>query len=161
MSESFLLTNVTPQPSRFNSGIWARLEGLVRAWALEMDGLWVATGPLLKQGLPTIGSGVSVPEYFFKVLAAKDGSKAIAFLLPSDASGDISRYEMSVDQLEAISGLDFLSGMPGEERLENSFEKTSWSLGSKFSPLPCHKGNQGHQEAFSLAPMLWPAEEEN
>ena len=142
MRESFLLTNVSPQPSRFNGGIWARLEALVRAWTLESGGLFVATGPLLKRGLKTIGAGVSVPEYFYKALASKDGSKAIAFLLPVDASGELSKYEMSVDQLESISGLDFLEGMSGEEELERGFDASAWNLKAKFTALPCSKAER-------------------
>jgi endonuclease G, mitochondrial len=137
MRESFLMTNVSPQNSRFNSGIWARLESLVRAWASEGDGLWVATGPLLKRDLPTIGNGVSVPEYFYKALASKDGTRAIAFLLPSDASGDLARYELSIDHLEEISGLNFLAGIEKEAELESSYVASKWDLRAKFAPRPC------------------------
>ena len=137
MKESFLLTNVSPQRARFNGGIWARLEALVRAWALESRGLWVATGPLLKKGLAEIGDNVTVPEYFYKALAAKDGSRAIAFVLPVDASGELSRYELTIDQLENISGLDFLKGMRGEEELEQQNDAAAWNLRAKFAALPC------------------------
>jgi endonuclease G, mitochondrial len=139
-SESFLLTNMSPQPSRFNSGIWARLELLVRAWAKNMGGLWVATGPVLRDGLPTIGAGrVAVPEHYYKVLASfEEGrARAVAFLLPTDASGDFSRYSMTVDQLEAVTGLDFLVGLQGEEEAEGAVDLARWDTRAKFSYLPC------------------------
>ena len=147
MRESFLLSNVSPQPSRFNGGIWARLEALVRAWAAQGEGLWVATGPLLRPKLPVIGTGVSVPEYFYKALATKDGTRAVAFVLPVDASGELTKYEMSVDQLENISGLDFLAGMDREEELEGSYNASQWDLKAKFTARPCSgKGQQGFFE---------------
>jgi endonuclease G len=141
MRESFALSNMSPQVSRFNSGIWAKLENLVRAWAKNLGGLWVATGPILKDGLPTIGaSRVAVPEYFYKVLATREEgrTKAVAFLLPTDASGDLSRFEMTVDKLEEITGLDFLSGMDGEEEAESHYESGAWDTKAKFQYFPCN-----------------------
>ncbi|MGZ3711242.1 MAG: DNA/RNA non-specific endonuclease, partial [Bdellovibrionota bacterium] len=99
MNESFLLSNISPQPPKFNRGIWSRLESLVRAWASEGSGLWVTTGPVLGSGLDTIGdSEVTVPKYFYKVLATQDAksgkASAIALLLPSDASDTLASYAM-------------------------------------------------------------------
>jgi endonuclease G len=139
-SESFLLTNMSPQPSRFNSGIWARLELLVRAWAKNMGGLWVATGPVLRDGLPTIGGGrVSVPEYYYKALATFENgrARAIAFLLPTSASGDYSQYAMTVDQLEAVTNVDFFVHLAGEEEAEGAIDLARWDTRAKFSYLPC------------------------
>ncbi len=141
MRESFLLSNVSPQPSRFNGGIWGKLEGLVRAWAQRLSGgAWVTTGPVLRSGLGSIGaSRVAIPEYFYKVLATADkgNSRTIAFLLPTDASGDLMKYAMTVDKLEEITGLDFLSGLPGENDAESSFDPKAWDLNAKFSYFPC------------------------
>jgi len=140
MKESFALSNMSPQPGRFNSGIWARLENLVRAWAKNLDGLWVTTGPILSEKLPTIGAGrVAVPAYYYKVLSTREPGhgSAIAFLLPSDASGDMGKYAMSVDRLEEITGLDFLVGMDGEEEAESKFDLNGWDIKAKFQYFPC------------------------
>lgn len=146
MRESFLLSNISPQKSRFNSGVWAKFEGLVRAWA-QQTSLWVATGPILKEGLPSIGaSRVAVPEYFYKVLATREPgrrSRTIAFLLPANATSDIGNYAMSVNQLEEISGLDFLEGLMGEEEAESSFRLEDWDRKAKFTYLPCAAINPG------------------
>lgn len=157
MNESFVLSNVSPQASRFNSGIWAKFENLVRAWAKNLDGLWVTTGPILKDGLPVIGaSRVAVPEYFYKVLSSrgqKKKSEAIAFLLPTDASGEISKYAMSVDQLEEITGLDFLVDMDGEEDAESHYDLRGWDLKAKFQYYPCSAGApEGFEWAWGLSP---------
>ena len=48
MSESFLLTNMSPQAPSFNRGIWKRLEEQVRFWAIEKDSILVVSGPVLR-----------------------------------------------------------------------------------------------------------------
>jgi endonuclease G len=153
MNESFLLTNVSPQPAAFNRGIWSRLEGLVRAWASAKGGLWVATGPVLSGSLRAIGAGrVSVPDYFFKVIATKSGQHhdAVAFVLPTDAAGDLGRYEMSVKKAEEITGLDFLAGLPDEDAAESRVDASLWNLHATFRYLPCGGGKPGPFEwAFS------------
>jgi len=39
MSETFFLSNMSPQPPSFNSGLWSMLEAKVREWALENNKL--------------------------------------------------------------------------------------------------------------------------
>ena len=41
MSDSFFMSNMSPQDPSFNRGIWKRLENRVRTWALENDGIYV------------------------------------------------------------------------------------------------------------------------
>lgn len=147
MSESFYLSNISPQPPKFNQGIWGKLENIVRAWGKNMS-LWVATGPVLNGNLRKIGpSGVSVPEYFYKVLATQDSKEAIAILMPVDAKGDLSQYAMPVDRLEEISGLDFLMDLPNEETVEAKLNLSAWNFQAKFQYLPC--------ESPSLVPSLY------
>ncbi|MFA5032299.1 MAG: DNA/RNA non-specific endonuclease [bacterium] len=54
MSESFYMSNMSPQTAGFNRGVWKRLEDKVRAYARDNDEIYVVTGPVLKDGLPTI-----------------------------------------------------------------------------------------------------------
>lgn len=69
MSESFFLSNMSPQVAGFNRGKWSSVEDQVRKWTLEFDGLDVATGPIFKDNLGTIGTDkVTVPGYYYKVL---------------------------------------------------------------------------------------------
>ncbi|MFN5333694.1 MAG: DNA/RNA non-specific endonuclease, partial [Bacteroidota bacterium] len=63
MTESFYYSNMSPQVPSFNRGIWKKLEEQVRTWAIEYDTIYVVTGPVLKDSLPTIGKNkVSIPE---------------------------------------------------------------------------------------------------
>lgn len=130
--ETFLTSNISPQDREFNSGVWNFLEQKVRYWAKKYDGVYVVTGGILKEGLPTIGDeNVSVPEEFYKIiLDASDGNyKMLAFLIPNKATNE-SYYEfvVPIDAIEAKTGIDFFSSLPDtiEEKLEASIDLKSW-----------------------------------
>jgi len=129
--DCFYLSNMSPQTHRFNAGIWLRLENSVRDYTRRFDTLFIATGPLLEYDLPTIGSGVAVPRSFWKALLTRSGGqpRAIAFLLPQTAEGaDLASWVISVDSLEAITGLDFFPALPDavEDRAESIENLDAW-----------------------------------
>ena len=112
MSESFLMSNMTPQRPGFNRGIWKRLEAWVRDQALQNQEVYVVTGPVLTDGpYQEIGpNGVDIPKRYFKVILdyKEPGFKAIGFILPNKKSSlPLSDYAVPVDQVEDITGLDF------------------------------------------------------
>ncbi|MEL6638948.1 MAG: DNA/RNA non-specific endonuclease, partial [Bacteroidota bacterium] len=82
MSESFYMSNMSPQIRNFNGGAWRELEETVRDWTYEFGRLYVITGPVLSRGIrEKIGdNGVSVPDEYFKVIldAESEVPKAIA-----------------------------------------------------------------------------------
>lgn len=142
MKESFHLSNVSPQPPDFNQHIWARLEALVRAWGMEEGGLWVATGPVLEEGLPSIGEGhVSTPHSYFKVLFNEAKRKAIAFLMPVNSDGGFQQYALSVSDLEQRTGLNFLHGLNPKEQnsVESEMHLSDWDFQARFVAAPCTK----------------------
>ena len=122
MSQSFLLSNMSPQTPSFNRGIWKKLEEQVRQWALDKDSLYVITGPVLTRVESTIGeNAVGVPAYYFKVIVdlSPPGHGMIAFLLPNERSGqDLYSYAISVDSLESITGYDFFAMAPDQDIIE-------------------------------------------
>ena len=46
MSESFFMSNMSPQSASFNRGVWKRLEGKVN-WSENNDSILVVPGPIL------------------------------------------------------------------------------------------------------------------
>jgi endonuclease G len=70
MSESFFMSNMSPQAPDFNRGIWETLESRVREWVRRDKLFYVVTGPVLKRGLPRIGkrNQVAVPEQYYKII---------------------------------------------------------------------------------------------
>jgi len=111
MRESFYMSNMSPQKPRFNRGIWKKLEGQVRDWVRLERILYVITGPILTDSLPTIGMNkVSVPEYFFKAILDNEEPeiKTIAFLIPNENSKKpLQQYIITVDSLKTLTGIDF------------------------------------------------------
>lgn len=122
MSQSFLMSNMSPQKPSFNRGIWKQLEEQVRDWAMEKDSLYIVTGPVLSNIETTIGENhVGVPEYYFKVIVDLSPPQygMIAYLLPNDKSDkELIQYAISVDSLESFTGYDFFEQAPQQESIE-------------------------------------------
>lgn len=128
--------------------MWKRLESLVRSWAIENEEIYVVTGPVLSEGLPTIGPNkVSIPRYYYKiVLDYKEPEiKGIGFILANESSSEhLQRFSVTIDSVEAFTGIDFFPGLPDdvEDRIESQVAQT-WSFDSR--------------EAGTAAPAAAPA----
>lgn len=134
MSESFFMSNMSPQNPDFNSGIWNRLEQWVRGRAKQEGELVVVTGPILpEQKAHTIGwNKVTVPDAYYKVVYdLTHPQKMVGFIVPNRGSSQgIGYYAVTVDEVESATGLDFFSGVPQpeQERMESTFSKKKWGL---------------------------------
>jgi endonuclease G len=132
MDESFYYSNMSPQIPAFNRGIWKKLEGKVRSWAVELDSILIVTGPILTPNLPHIGSNqVSVPRYYYKAIVDFKGahSKAIAFVLPNSGSKrPLMEFALSINELEKLTKIDFFYQLDDslEKSLESVICKTCW-----------------------------------
>ena len=132
MYDSFFLTNASPQVPGFNRGIWKRLEDQVRRFASEKDSIYIATGPILHDSLPTLGnSPIRIPTYYYKVLLRKstNNPQGIAFVMRNEAaSGDLSHYAVSIDSVEVLTGINFfpLLNTAEEAQAEGRFDLTYW-----------------------------------
>lgn len=126
LSQSFYMSNMSPQDPSFNRGIWKKLEDQVRDWAKANNAIYVVTGPILNKKFKTIGKNeVSVPEYYYKIVLdmEKPEVKAIAFLMKNEkSSADLSTFVVTIDEIEKLTQLDFFPSIPDE--LENALEAT-------------------------------------
>lgn len=122
MSESFLLSNMSPQEPSFNRGIWKKLEVQVRHWVLEKDSIYVITGPVLDHIDYTIGDNeVGVPHHYFKVLVdlSPPDHSFIAFLMPNlKSTADLFSFVITVDSLERFTGYDFFAAAPNQPEVD-------------------------------------------
>jgi len=131
ISESFFLSNMSPQDPSFNRGIWSKLESLVRTWCVDEDTIYIATGPVFKNNIGTIGSNnVTIPGYYYKAILDITGEKKmIALVLPNAKSSEpLESFVISIDSLESLTGIDFFPGLPDniETTLEKSSNKNKW-----------------------------------
>lgn len=68
MSETFFLSNMSPQNQSFNRGKWADLEAEFRSFIRdESDTLYIVTGPVFADNKGGIGKNqVTVPGFYYK-----------------------------------------------------------------------------------------------
>ena len=134
MSESFLLSNISPQDPDFNRGIWRDLEAMVRDWAVLHGEVFVITGPVLSEQLPSIGPNeVSVPESYYKVVVdlTPPEVEGIGFILPNgSANQSIDRYAVTIDSVETVTGFDFFPVVVDslEEEIERTISEEHWGF---------------------------------
>ncbi|MFI3248763.1 MAG: DNA/RNA non-specific endonuclease [Rikenellaceae bacterium] len=134
MSESFYLSNMSPQVPSFNRGRWKQLEERVRSWVVSDSLLYVISGPVLTDNMPVIGNNrVAVPLHYYKVIYSPTKSQMIAFLMPNENIKEpVSNYTVTVDQIEEITGIDFFHDLPEtlEHHLETSIDTSKWNFSS-------------------------------
>lgn len=137
--ESFSLANIVPESNEFNAPSWSGLEAAVLRWAKHYDRIWVIGGPVVSSNPPVIMEGrqhhdprhVVVPDAVFYVLLVKDGAKirTAAFLMPNRPEDlDYRNYAVSVDDIEAATGLNFFPEL-GEPAVAEH-EKGIWIIGN-------------------------------
>lgn len=133
MADCFVMANMCPQDHALNSGAWATLEKKERIWAKRDGTLIIIAGPIYeKSDTKRLGdTGVRVPSAFFKVIAAPyiDKPRGIAFVYPNmTAPGNMSNYAMSIDEMEELTGFDFLSSLPDEleDKIETTYSFKEW-----------------------------------
>jgi endonuclease G len=114
MSETFYMTNISPQMSKFNRYAWLRIEYEVRKLVLDYGEAHVVTGGILEAGLPRIHSGVSVPDWYFKVLYFPEKQMMRAFLIThQDHQATVADdFRVTVDEVEGRTGFDFFAELP-------------------------------------------------
>ncbi len=156
MSESFYMSNMSPQSPSFNRGIWKKLETQVRNWAKAYDKIYVVTGSILKPDLPTIGKNrVAVPEKYYKIIfREKIGqSNMIAFLLANKKSEQpLSSFVVSVDQLERLTGINFFRQLPDEleTKLEANQSSQNWNFGVHKETAPFLVKAKNHSQTKTV-----------
>ena len=110
MSESFFLSNMTPQVPDNNRGIWRILEEHTRAWAKKYGTVYVITGAIHAKDSKTIGTGVVVPDYYYKIIIDPKESRIIAFAIPNRSKlspMDLPKYIVDVETIEKNALVDF------------------------------------------------------
>lgn len=125
MSESFYMSNISPQKPYFNRGIWRKLENQVRRWVKSKGDLHIFTGPIFGKKVRYLPrTKIGIPKAFYKIILKKKNKgdhEMIAFIFPNEKSKKNIRFFMvTVDQVERETGVDFFSYL--SDRLENRLE---------------------------------------
>lgn len=131
--DSFLMTNICPQNHTLNEGLWLELEQRCRVYAKMYGEVYVCCGPVWDGEQPPLAGGkVRVPGAFFKVMAVRDRSGAwhcIGFVFenaPLDKKDNIFDYEVSVSDIERLTGLHLFPKM--KNRAEDGRDSLLWNI---------------------------------
>jgi endonuclease G, mitochondrial len=134
--ETFFMTNMTPQAPDHNRGIWKTLEDFGRTLTQQGNEVYIIAGTIGEGGTGTNGfaktigknDNITVPASLWKiivvlpvgtndVLRINENTRIIAVNIPNDNSigtNSWKNYRVSVDELERLTGYDFLSNVSVE-----------------------------------------------
>ena len=113
MTESFNLSNMVPQVSNNNRGIWKQLETFERQWAMAPGtDFYIISGGIFDQGHPVIGNGLGIPTRLYKIIIEKNSKKVQAYLMPNAALPvqDLPKYQVPMAAIEQATGMRFNLG---------------------------------------------------
>ena len=146
--ETFLMSNITPQKSRFNQKIWQRLEEVsADKFTQHFQRFYVVTGPIFDDTPPSLhnrdgDTGIAIPSAFYKIFIHPNSEGApsvLAFLMPQDAPprASLSDYVTHIDAIEARTQIDFFHALPDEieEQIEARSDPQAWHL-HRYANLP-------------------------
>ena len=101
MSDTFLMTNMTPQEPTVNRNSWRLLEANIR----NMNADYVVTGAVYTGSTKVVGKhNVHVPTSYYKLVWLKDGSIK-AYVADNVVKAPVT--ETTVDAVEKVTGLKF------------------------------------------------------
>lgn len=140
-SETFLLSNTSPQLPAFNLGIWKRLESEVRR--LDDDEkvfeTYVISGPIFDFVKPvkSIGTaddnGVSIPipHAYFKSILTENNRGTLnmwSFVIPNqDSDSELETFQVSTDTVEKYAGIQLWERLMGMKMEEEKLRiRTMW-----------------------------------
>lgn len=143
-SETFLLSNMSPQVPNFNNGIWKKLEKAVR----KLDSnkkvfeTYVISGPLFyfDQEVVMIGDQdedikvtLPIPHAFFKSVLTERNTGTIymwSFIIPNkESDDDLESFLVETSKVEKISGLLLWETLLGTKMMNKKNKiKGMWKL---------------------------------
>ncbi|BBP42354.1 DNA/RNA non-specific endonuclease [Thiosulfativibrio zosterae] len=148
-AETFLMSNISPQKASLNTKTWQRLEEVAADFfSKKYPEFWVVTGPIFDADPSQIqtlkNSGIAIPKAFYKIFIRPSEAtenqdenspyQVLAIIMPQNArtSAKLTQFVSTVDEVEALTGLDFFWQLPDtiENTLEASKNDQAWSLSS-------------------------------
>ena len=164
---SFFFRNAVPQAAMLNQGPWLDLEYWTGAAANRYGSVWVIAGPVFDRGedIRRIGKPgripLAVPDAVFKIVV-RDGDdggppRVLAFIYPNRGdyrkcgttshqryfgAYDHEPFMTSLAEVEAKTGLTFLSNLPPHQReqlLQEPKASELWEVGPENVPMSCRK----------------------
>jgi DNA/RNA endonuclease G (NUC1) len=137
------LSNMTPQASLLNEGIWVWLEKLVRDYAQTYGEVVVLTGSVLQSPIRTVPSGnIGIPRRYYKIIlrTTADGTlESLTIVLPNlqrglplppgsflsgpklspaEADAYLAGHTASIREIENLTGIGLLPNLSADDLKE-------------------------------------------
>jgi endonuclease G, mitochondrial len=130
--ETFLMSNIVPQRHALNAGAWKQLEQKVATtYPGRFTEVWVIAGPIFGPQ-PARLRRAAVPDAFYMIVLdeGNDGVRAQAFIFAQDTAAGVGIASglVTIDEIEARTGLDFLVELEdvAEAQLESRRAERVW-----------------------------------
>jgi len=142
-SETFLLSNMSPQKPEFNSKIWKKLESAVRKLAAQKKVFetYVISGPLfffdteVKMMSSTNENGVTlpIPHAYFKSVLTESNRGTLnmwSFVIPNEETDlPLEDFQVETTKIEKISGFYLWESLVGTKiKREKGRVRKLWSF---------------------------------
>jgi len=142
-SETFLLSNMSPQLPGFNRGIWKDLEEAIRDLDAQKKVLetYVICGPIFNFDVPVTtikpkenkGVTLPIPHAFFKSVLTEDNRGRLhmwSFMIPNEATNKpLVEFLTTTKKLERYSGLVLWQRLVGSEiEREKNKVRPMWKI---------------------------------
>lgn len=134
---TFLMTNIAPQRPNLNRGVWRNIEHRIAdLWTARYGEIWVIVGCVspLDNHETISGTSIDVPTQFYQLIVAQEGLdiRALAMIIPQKVpyGAYAARYLVSIDELEEMTGFDFLPELPEfiQTPLESELPSRLWPI---------------------------------
>lgn len=140
-SETYLLTNMSPQKPELNRYIWRRLENAVRVLNTKNEILetYVVTGPIFNfdQPVTVIGTNdsnevtIPIPHAYFKTVLTEDKKGRLhlwSFIIKNEGTDQpLSDFLVPTTKIEQYAGIKLWDKLVGQEiEIEKSNIRSMW-----------------------------------
>ena len=134
--KTFLMSNIAPQTPALNRGVWRDMEHRIAdLWTARYGEIWVVVGAIPSETEECLAlDAVDIPSAYFQVVLAQEGLdiRALAVIFPQDISWNAwpTRYLVTIDELEEMTGLDFNPELPSfiQDPLEAELPSRLWPI---------------------------------
>jgi endonuclease G len=135
--QTFLMSNIAPQSPALNRSVWRNLEHRIAdLWTARYGEIWVIVGALSSSGNRETVSGtdIDVPDAYYQIVVAQEGMNVRAFAVLIEQTvpwrAYAVRHLISIDELEEMTGLDFLPDLPDfiHRPLESELPSRLWPV---------------------------------
>ncbi len=135
------MSNIVPQVSTFNQGIWLQAENIAECYR-DIAPVRVVGGVVYDDESNDYflsSHGIRTPDYFWKTILTTDPgtgeTQTISWYIPNSPNlGNLDSYIVSIEELEALVGIGMV-GINATEMVRTMKPFQSWSL-----PSQCNLG---------------------